>query len=337
MSDGSRQDQHYQFGQNASEQALPAALAKLREFFSACQIDAIGHRFVHGGDCEDPARLLDADELARLQAIAYLAPLHMPANIRGVRFCQQHFAAPQFACFDTAFHRSLPESSSRLPIDKAYGLRRYGFHGINYAHIARKLPDLLGDIAFKNVLIAHLGSGASLCMLQNLKSVATTMGYTPAGGIPMATRSGDLDPGVMLALAKQMSLEKLTEVTFHQMGLLALSDGESGDMQTLLNSESETAAFAVSYFCDQVRAAIGAYAAQFGGLDAIVFTGGIGEHAESIRRQIISPLAFIGFELNHIGNAQHNLAIHVEDSKPILIIAADEEAEIAFWVKQLNQ
>ncbi len=337
LSDGSRKDQHYQFGQNKSEQALPAALEKLYDFYSAYQIDAIGHRFVHGGDCEETARLLDANELTRLQDIAYLAPLHMPANIRGVQFCQQQFAALQFACFDTAFHRSLPESSSRLPIDKKYGLRRYGFHGINFAHIARKLPDLLGDIAFKNVLIAHLGSGASLCMLQNLTSVATSMGYTPAGGIPMATRSGDLDPGVMLALAKQMPLEQLTQVTFHQMGLLALSDGESGDMQALLNSNSEQAAFAVGYFCDQVRAAIGAYAAQFGGLDAIVFTGGIGEHAERIRQQIISPLTFIGFELNHLSNAQHHMEIHADDSKPILVIPADEEAEIAFWVKQLNQ
>ncbi|HSG93782.1 MAG TPA: acetate kinase, partial [Methylotenera sp.] len=247
LSDGSRIGQHYQFDQNASEWSLPVALEKLWGGYSSYQIDAIGHRFVHGGDCEDPARLIDAVELTRLQDIAYLAPLHMPANICAVQFCQQRFAAPQFACFDTAFHHSLPESSSRLPIDKDYGLRRYGFHGINYAHIARKLPDLLGDIALKNVLVAHLGSGASICMLQNLQSVATSMGYTPAGGIPMATRSGDLDPGVMLALAKQMSLEQLTQVTFHQMGLLALSDGESGDMQALLNSDSEQAAFAVSY------------------------------------------------------------------------------------------
>lgn len=337
LSDGSRKDQHYQFGQNASEQALPAALEKLREFFSAYQIDAIGHRFVHGGDCEDSIRALDTIELTRLQDIAYLAPLHMPANILGVRFCQQHFAVPQYACFDTAFHRSLPELSSRLPIDKVYGLRRYGFHGINYAHIARKLPDILGEIAFKNVLIAHLGSGASLCMLQNLRSVATSMGYTPAGGIPMATRSGDLDPGVMLALAKQMSLEQLTQVTFHQMGLLALSDGESGDMQDLLKSDSEQAAFAVEYFCDHVRAAIGACAAQFGGLDAIVFTGGIGEHAERIRQQIIAPLAFIGFKLDPVENDQHNQAIYGNNSKPILMIPADEEAEIAYWVKQLIQ
>ncbi|MDX1573120.1 MAG: hypothetical protein R3341_03780 [Methylophaga sp.] len=337
FSDGNRIDQHYQFGQNKSEQAFTAALEKMRAFFSDYQIDAIGHRFVHGGDCEEPARLLDANELNRLQDLAYLAPLHMPANISGVQFCQRHFTAPQFACFDTAFHHSLPESSSRLPVDKKYGLRRYGFHGINYAHIARKLPDLLGDIALKNVLIAHLGSGASLCMLQNLRPVATSMGYSPAGGIPMATRSGDLDPGVMLALAKQMNLEQLSHVTFHQMGLLALSDGESGDMQALLNSDSEQAAFAVDYFCDHVRAAIGAYAAQFGGLDAIVITGGIGEHAVKVRQQIISSLVFIGFALDHRRNTQHKNAIHAEDSKPILIVPADEEAEIALYVKQLHE
>lgn len=336
MADGTRHDRQHRFQQNALEQALPAAFEDLRQFYSAYRIDAIGHRFVHGGDCPDAARVLDAAELKRLTAIADLAPLHMPANLAGVDFCRQHFSVPQFACFDTAFHQTLPESAWRLPVPKKFGLRRYGFHGINYAYIARQLTDLLGDTAYKNVLIAHLGSGASICLLQNLQSVATSMGFSPAGGIPMATRSGDLDPGVMLKLAAQSDMKTLTDMVFHQMGLLALSDGESADMVTLLKSDTPQAAFAVRFFCDQVRGAIGHYAAQFGGLDAIVFTAGIGEHAAAVRQQIIEPLAFMGFKLAPGQNTSHRQILHQKDAKPVLIVPADEEAEIARLVRHLT-
>ncbi|MDT8310341.1 MAG: hypothetical protein RQ732_02735 [Methylophaga sp.] len=335
MADGTRHDRQYRCQQNILDQALPAAFKDLRQFFRAYQIDVIGHRFVHGGDCPDAARMLDADELKRLAAIADLAPLHMPANLAGVDFCRQHFSVPQFACFDTAFHQTLPASAWRLPVPKKFGLRRYGFHGINYAHIARQLPDLLADTAYKNVLIAHLGSGASICLLQNLQSVATSMGYSPAGGIPMATRSGDLDPGVMLKLAAKTDIKALTDMVFHQMGLLALSDGESGDMATLLKSNTLPAAFAVSYFCEHVRGAIGHYAAQVGGLDTIVFTAGIGEHAAGIRQQIIQPLAFMGFMLDTAKNEQQLPTIHDDKSKPVLVIPADEAAEIATLVREL--
>lgn len=336
LTNGSRQEKTYQFQQNNLERELPEAFEGLRAFFSAYQIDAIGHRFVHGGDCPDAARLMDEAELKRLQQIADLSPLHMPANLMGAQFCQQNFSVPQYACFDTAFHQTLPERSWRLPIPQQFGLRRYGFHGINYAYIARQLPDLLGDTAYKNVLIAHLGSGASVCLLHNLQSVATSMGFTPAGGIPMATRSGDLDPGALLKLAEQMDSKALANMVFHQMGLLALSDGESADMATLMKSDTPQAAFAVDYFCDQVRGAIGHYAAQFGGLDAIVFTAGIGEHAAGIRQQIIEPLAFMGFMLDTSKNEQHQSAIHHENFKPILMIPADEAAEMATLVSDLN-
>lgn len=336
QADGTRLDKQYRFQQNALDNALPDALEALRQFYLAYQIDAIGHRFVHGGDCSDAARLLDETELNRLQDIADLAPLHMPANLMGVRFCQQHFSVPQFACFDTAFHQTLPENAWRLPIPQRFGLRRYGFHGINYAHIARQLPGLLGDIAYKNVLVAHLGSGASICLLQNLQSVATSMGYTPAGGIPMATRSGDLDPGIMLKLAEQLDVKALTDMVYHQMGLLALSEGESADMATLLKSSTSQSTFAVGYFCDQIRGVMGNYAAQCGGLDAIVFTAGIGEHAAQIREQIIMPLTFMGFMLDTGQNEQHRQILQREDSKPILIVPADEEAEMAQWIQQLT-
>lgn len=337
LADGERFDKNWAFEQNAVDKALPAALTELREFCSAYQIDVIVHRFVHGGDCADAVRLLDDAEIARLQNIVALAPLHMPANLQGVKQCHQHFDVPQFACFDTAFHQTIPERAWRLPIPQKYGLRRYGFHGINYAHIARKLPELLGDDADKTVLVAHLGSGASLCVLQNLQSVATSMGYTPAGGIPMATRSGDLDPGVMLALAEQLDHRALTDLVFHHMGLWALSDGESADMADLLQSPTPQAAFAVRYFCEQVRGAIGYYAAQSGGLDAIVFTAGIGEHAAGIREEIIRPLAFMGFSLATDDDVQQTQKIHAEGSKPVLVVPADEAIEMADAVKKWHE
>ncbi len=336
LPDGERFDKSWAFEQNAVDKALPAALNDLHAFCSAYQIEAVVHRFVHGGDCADVIRLLDDAEIIRLQNIASLAPLHMPANLQGVKHCQQHFDVPQFACFDTAFHQTMPESAWRLPIPQEFGLRRYGFHGINYAYIARQLPELLGDVADKTVLVAHLGSGASLCVLQNRQSVATSMGYTPAGGIPMATRSGDLDPGVMLTLSEKLDHQALIELVFHQMGLWALSEGESADMATLLQSETPQARFAVDYFCDQLRGAIGHYAAQFGGLDAIVFTAGIGEHAVHVREQIIKPLAFMGFSLDANKNVQHEPSIHAGASKPVLIVPADEAAEMANAIRQYH-
>lgn len=290
---------------------------------------AVGHRFVHGGEVTDAARLIDATERARLEAITHLAPLHMPGNLLGLELCRARFDVPQIACFDTAFHATLPEFARRLPIPKTLGYRRYGFHGINYAHVARQLPGIIGDKAHGKIVVAHLGSGASLCLLENLKSVDTSMGYTPAGGVTMGTRSGDLDPGVMLELAKRFDAAQLSKLVYQQMGLLALSDGESNEMAELLASPNPTARFAVEYFARQVRAAIGGYAAKAGGIDALVFTGGIGEHADQVRALICEPLGFLGFGLDAAANAKHASWLSSATSKPVLIIPADEEAEIA--------
>ena len=194
-----------------------------------------------------------------------LAPLHLPGNLLGLQLCSERFDATQIACFDTAFHATMPELARRLPIPAAYGLRRYGFHGLNYAHVASVLPGLLGEQAYGNVIVAHLGSGASLCLMRELRSQDTTMGYTPAGGITMGTRSGDMDPGVMLELAQRHDPVTLRDIVFHKMGLLALSDGESSEMSDLLDSKSASAAFAVEYFCRQVSGAIGSLAAKAGG------------------------------------------------------------------------
>jgi acetate kinase len=183
-------------------------------------------------------------------------------------------------------------------------------------------------VAYKKVVVAHLGSGASLCLMDNLRSVDTTMGYTPAGGIPMGTRSGDLDPGVMLELAKRYDQEQLSDMVFHKMGLLALSSGESAEMSKLLSSHSKNAKFAVEYFCRQVRAAIGGLAAKAGGIDALVFTGGIGEHSYEVRKKICTPLAFLGFALHQGANILDNEQIGRIGYKPVLIIPADEEIMI---------
>ena len=311
--------EHLDGGQQAAFDALMREIGRVP--------DVIGHRIVHGGDIAEPARLVDNKERARLESLVPLAPLHLPGNLLGIDLCS-NFGAPQVACFDTAFHAGMPELSRRLPIPEKFGLRRYGFHGLNYAHVAQKLPEILGEAAKGKVIAAHLGSGASLCLMQNLQSVDTTMGFSPAGGIVMGTRSGDLDPGIMLALSNHLDRTALSDAVYHEMGLLALSNGESPEMTDLLASKSRHARFAVDYFCSSVRAAIGAFAAKAGGVDALVFSGGIGEHSPEIRRKIIAPLAFLGFSLDEHANLADHQRISGSDSRPVLVVPADEEIMI---------
>lgn len=326
--DGTRRNFHYPHRLDHGSHNLKAAFDQLMQELSGDMPDIIGHRFVHGGEMTDAARLVDAVERERLENIIHLAPLHIPGNLMGLDLCRQHFNVPQVACFDTAFHATMPDLAKRLPIPQALGLRRFGFHGLNYAYIASQLHTILGDAAYGKVVVAHLGSGASLCLLENLKSTDTTMGYTPAGGITMGTRSGDLDPGVMLELSKHYDTTQLSDMIYHKMGLLALSDGESSEMTSLLASGSMPAKFAVSYFCRQVRAAIGSLAAKAGGIDALVFTGGIGEHSAAIREEICTTLDFLGFSLNNEANIAGAISIEHQGAKPILVITADEEAMI---------
>ncbi|MBU1424715.1 MAG: acetate kinase [Gammaproteobacteria bacterium] len=322
-SDGTRRD--YSYGHLRDPQA---GFDQFFQELSGHTPDIVGHRFVHGGEIAEAARRVDAAERERLQHIVHLAPLHLPGNLMGLDLCSKHFNVPQVACFDTAFHTTMPPLSKRLPIPQEFGLRRFGFHGLNYAYVASRLPQLLGETAHGKIVVAHLGSGASLCMLDNLKSVDTTMGYTPAGGIVMGTRSGDLDPGVMLELSKRFDPAQLGDIVFHKMGLLALSNGESSEMVDLLASPSEPARFAVDYFCHQTRAAIGSLAAKAGGIDALVFTGGIGEHAAEIRQTICDPLGFLGLALDRVANKDGLARIESRGAKPVLIIPADEEAMI---------
>ncbi|MEZ0271146.1 MAG: acetate/propionate family kinase [Methylophilaceae bacterium] len=329
LADGTRRNFRYEHIGHGFSHDHAEAFSALMQDLDGTHPDAIGHRFVHGGEITDAARVIDAAERQRLENITHLAPLHLPGNLLGVELCARHFSVPQIACFDTAFHATLPEMARRLPIPAEFGLRRFGFHGLSYAHIARQLPGLLGGLAHGRIVVAHLGNGASLCLLENLQSVDTSMGYTPAGGIPMGTRSGDLDPGVMLELARRMNLDELNDTVYRRMGLWALSGGENSEMSALLHSNHPQARFAVEYFARQVRAAIGAYAAKAGGLDALVFTGGIGEHAAEVRMLICEPLEFLGFRLDQVANTRHAGQLSTAASKPILIVPADEESEIA--------
>jgi acetate kinase len=328
QADGTRTDWHFDNIGHGRYRDHAHAFDALVDDLGDEKPDAIGHRFVHGGESAGAARVVDAVERERLRSNAHLAPLHMPVNLLGVEVCQRRFDVPQVACFDTAFHDTMPELARRLPIPQALGMRRYGFHGLNYAYIASRLPMLLGDIARGRIVVAHLGAGSSLCLMIGLRSVDTSMGYTPAGGIPMGTRSGDLDPGVMIELARRNDYLTLNDLIYHRMGLLALSDGESSEMSVLLESPDAAARFAVAYYCHQVCAAIGAFAAKAGGIDALVFSGGIGEHAPQVRAQICGPLGFLGFALDDESNRDNMERINAAGSRPVLRVAANEESVI---------
>lgn len=290
-------------------------------------IEAVGHRLTHGGDASETARLIDPAELARLTMLEAWAPLHQRYNLLGVKILTRAFSVPQIACFDTAFHATLPPLAQCLAIPRSYGLRRYGFHGLAYASVARRLPALLGDAARGTVIAAHLGSGASLCLLENLRSVDTTMALSPLSGIPMSGRSGDLDPAVVLEMLKTQDSKTVQRQLYHDSGLLALSDGISGDMRVLVESDEAAAKFAITYFCRAVSAAIGGFAAKAGGLDALVFSGGIGMHSAAVRAQICAPLAFLGIALNPAANTANETRID-EGEIAVLCLKIDEEAEI---------
>jgi len=327
--DDLRQDFHYASIGRGEFPDHESAFKKLIADLQGQTIHAVGHRVTHGGDVPEAARIIDDQEQARLQSLAPLAPLHQPHNLLGVTLFAQYLSVKQVACFDTAFHATLPELAQRLPVPNELGFKRYGFHGLAYANVARVLPDLLGEAAEGRVIVAHLGSGASLCLLENLKSVDTTMTLTPLGGVTMATRSGELDPGVVLELVKRHGLDGAAHMLYRESGLLALSRGFSADMQVLLSSDTADSRFAVAYFCRSVGAAIGALAAKAGGLEALVFTGGIGEHSPQVRMGICASLAFMGIRLSAEANAGDALFLQAPAAIPVLRIKVDEETEIA--------
>ena len=314
--------------------ALATAGAWLREELKVNPI-AIGHRVVHGGpDYGRPVRV-DQNVLARLERYISLAPLHQPYNLAPIRSIMARFPnLPQIACFDTAFHRGHGALADHFAIPLALyaeGVRRYGFHGLSYEYIASALPQVAPEIAGKRVIVAHLGSGASMCALDQGRSVESTLGFTALDGLPMGTRPGQLDPGVVLYLLseKGMSAGEVQNFLYRDCGLKGLS-GISNDMRELQGNSDPRAVFAVDYFVYRVGLNAGMLAAALQGIDGFVFTAGIGENSPQIRAAIANKLAWLGIVLDTAANAENKLLISRPDSRlPLYVIPTDEELMIA--------
>ena len=299
---------------------------------------AVGHRLVHGGAKYSQPLRITAEVFAELHRVSPFAPDHLPEEIRLAEAFQRRFPdLPQVACFDTAFHHDLPRVARLLPIPRRYegqGVRRYGFHGLSYAFLMGELERLAGrEAAQGRVILAHLGSGASLAAVRNNRSVDTSMSFTPAAGVPMSTRSGDLDPGLFgyLARTEGMDAKKFNEMVNFESGLLGVSE-TSSDMRDLLERETldVRAAEAVALFCYQVKKWIGGFAAALGGLDTLVFAGGIGENAPEVRARICDGLDFLGIRLETTRNAGNEGVISVPAGPAMVrVIHTNEEQVIA--------
>jgi acetate kinase len=301
-------------------------------------LTAVGHRVVHGGPKYSEPALITKEMVEELRQLKPFDPEHLPEEIQLTEAFHRRFPdLPQVACFDTAFHHDLPRVAQLLPIPRRYeaqGVRRYGFHGLSYAFLMEELARLAGaEAAQGRVILAHLGNGASLAAVHHGKPVDTSMSFTPTAGVPMSTRSGDLDPGLVwyLARTEKMSAKQFNEMVNFQSGLLGVSE-TSSDMRDLLDHETQDvrAAEAVALFCYQVKKWIGAFAAALGGLDTLVFTGGIGENAPAVRARICDGLAFLGIELEEKQNATNEGVISPNASRVgVRVIRTDEELMIA--------
>jgi acetate kinase len=307
----------------------------LRQELADDRLVGVGHRVVHGAlDYREPVRL-DATVLARLEKLIPLAPLHQPHNLAPIRAL---FGAapelPQVACFDTSFHRTNPEIAQRFAIPSELhdaGVRRYGFHGLSYEYIAAVLPQHDAAAAAGRTIVLHLGNGASMCALEGGKSVASTMGFTAVDGLPMGTRTGALDPGVILYLMDERKLDAraIEKLIYNQSGLLGVS-GISSDMRTLLASDDPRAKLAIDLYCYRIRREMGSLAAALGGLDALVFTAGIGENSAAIREQVCRDAAWLGAALDPAANAKGGPRINAAGSRVAAwAIPTNEELMIA--------
>jgi acetate kinase len=299
-------------------------------------IKAVGHRVVHGMKHSEPERVTPK-LLSELHRITPYAPDHLPREIGLIEaFRQRHPKLPQVACFDTAFHRAMPRVAKLLPVPRRYaakGVERYGFHGLSYAYLVEELSRLDPAAAQGRVILAHLGNGASLAAVRRGKSIDTSMGFTPTAGLVMSTRTGDLDPGLVYYLARtgRMTAAQFQRMVNHESGLLGVS-GTSPDLRDLLAQEARDvrAAEAVALFCYQTRKWIGSFAAALGGLDTLVFAGGIGENAPLIRERICDGLGFLGIELNRRRNAKNAPLISPDAGRvKVRVIRTDEELMIA--------
>jgi acetate kinase len=318
------------------EQALTALLRWLERAFPQHRLVAAGHRVVHGGSAYNAPVRIDASVVRMLTDLVPLAPLHQPHHLAAIAaLTKLHPALPQVACFDTSFHHTQSAIATAFALPRRLsedGVRRYGFHGLSYEYIAGVLPEVLGpQLADGRVVVAHLGNGASMCAMHRRKSVATTMGFTALDGLPMGQRCGNLDPGVVLYLMQQkrMSADAVADLLYHDSGLLGVS-GVSNDMRTLLASDDPHAAEAIDLFVYRIGRELGSLAASLGGLDALVFTAGIGEHASEIRRRVSEDAAWLGVEFDRAANEQGGPRLSPPDSKASAwVIATDEDLMIA--------
>ncbi len=332
-------------GARLIERALPAGLDAatwpvllldwIGTAFPDVRLGAAAHRVVHGGAHHIAPVLLDAAVLRALHDLTPLAPLHQPHALAAIAaLMASHPALQQVACFDTAFHHTLPLVETSFAVPRALhdaGLRRYGFHGLSYEYIAGCLPALLGaQAAAGRIVIAHLGAGASMCALLGGRSIATTMSLTPLDGLPMATRCGAIDPGAVLWLLQEKGLSagQAADLLYHDSGMLGVS-GISGDMQVLLASSAPAAQAAVDLFVYRIGRELGSLAAALGGIDALVFTGGIGEHAATIRQRVCHGAAWLGIALDDAANAGHGPCLtHAGSAVSAWTIATDEDEMI---------
>lgn len=318
------------------EEVVAALLRWLEARFPDRQLVAAGHRVVHGGSRYSGPVRIDAKVIEELTRLVPLAPLHQPHHLNAIAaLAKLHPALPQVACFDTSFHRSQPELATRYALPRSLteeGIRRYGFHGLSYEYIAGALPEVIGEQgAGGRVVVAHLGSGASMCGMKQRRSVATTMGFTALDGLPMSRRCGDLDPGVVLYLMQEkgMSADAISELLYQSSGLLGVS-GLSDDMKTLLASDRPNAAEAVSLFVYRIGRELGSLVAALGGFDALVFTAGIGENAPEIRRRVCQDASWLGLELDDAANDAGGRRITKAGSRTSAwVIPTDEDLMIA--------
>jgi acetate kinase len=313
--------------------ALRVAADWLRDELSITPL-AVGHRVVHGGPDYDRPVLIDHGVVSRLERYSALAPLHQPHNLAPIRTLLANFPSlPQVACFDTAFHRAHDDLADCYAIPRQLheeGVRRYGFHGLSYEYIAKTLPKVAPEIATGRIIVAHLGSGASMCALLAGRSIESTMGFTALDGLPMGTRPGQIDPGVILYLigAKGMPPAEVQDFLYRDCGLKGLS-GVSNDMRELQASDDPGASFAVEYFIYRAALNAGMLAAALQGVDAFVFTAGIGENSESIRAKIAERLGWLGVALDPSENDRHALRISRAGTTPVYVVPTDEELMIA--------
>jgi acetate kinase len=315
------------------EPAFTVLLEWISQHENGLNLMAVGHRVVHGGVMFTEPTVIDERVIRQLESLIPLAPLHQPHNILPIKILRKlNPQLQQVACFDTAFHAEQPEVEQMFAIPRRYwedGIKRYGFHGSSYEYITAALPKIVGCVP-KRLIIAHLGNGASLAAVSNAVGVATTMSFTPLDGVPMGTRPGALDAGVILHLLNNgMSVNELNHFLYHECGLLGVSS-ISNDMQTLLASDTVEARQAIDLFCYRVAREVGSLAVALQGLEVLVFTGGIGEHAPLVRAKVCNYLAWMGIQLNLEANETNHIQISTPDSKiSVWVIPTDEEKMIA--------